>query len=203
LLLKKIRTWFLFTSLQFFISSLCSTPPSSPHSGHPRPRLRRRGAAAVGARFLGHGGRSPVTHLHYFHRTRRHTRLPFLPPSPRVAHARCSTHCLYVRLRAHAGRVLAFLLRRAISSLTACCFLDCVARYAAPMDEAPSRGPPPSWADIPVELAGLVLGLLPAHVDRVRFAAVCPQWRAAARQGGMPPSMPMLLLPDTTVYSLP
>jgi hypothetical protein len=43
------------------------------------------------------------------------------------------------------------------------------------MDEVPSRGPPASWADIPMELAGLVLGRLPAHVDRVRFAAVCPQ----------------------------
>ncbi|CAL4980076.1 unnamed protein product [Urochloa decumbens] len=60
-----------------------------------------------------------------------------------------------------------------------------------------------SWSDIPVELAGLVLGRLPAHVDRVRFAAVCPQWRAAARQGNVPPPMPMLLLPDATVYSLP
>jgi hypothetical protein len=71
------------------------------------------------------------------------------------------------------------------------------------MEEAPPRGLPPSWADIPVDLAGLVLGRLPAHVDRVRFAAVCPQWRAAARQRGVPPPMPMLLLPDATVYSLP
>nr|CAB3491970.1 unnamed protein product [Digitaria exilis] len=49
----------------------------------------------------------------------------------------------------------------------------------------------------------MVLGRLPAHVDRVWFAAVCPQWRAAARQGGLPPPMPLLLLPDATVYSLP
>nr|CAB3490243.1 unnamed protein product [Digitaria exilis] len=49
----------------------------------------------------------------------------------------------------------------------------------------------------------MVLGRLPAHVDRVRIAAVCPQWRAAARQGGLPPPMPLLLLPDATVYSLP
>ncbi|CAN6381694.1 unnamed protein product [Urochloa humidicola] len=71
------------------------------------------------------------------------------------------------------------------------------------MEEAPASVPPASWADIPVELAGLVLGRLPAHVDRVRFAAVCPQWRAAARQVKVPPPMPMLLLPDGTVYSLP
>ncbi|CAN6381695.1 unnamed protein product [Urochloa humidicola] len=63
--------------------------------------------------------------------------------------------------------------------------------------------PPVSWSDIPVELAGLVLCRLPAHVDRVRFAAVCPQWRAAARQEKVPPPMPMLLVPDGTVYSLP
>ncbi|CAO2149597.1 unnamed protein product [Urochloa humidicola] len=69
--------------------------------------------------------------------------------------------------------------------------------------EAPPSRQPASWAGIPMELAGLVLGCLPAHVDRVRFSAVCPQWRVAARQGRLPPPMPMLLLPDATVYSLP
>ncbi|CAL4991810.1 unnamed protein product [Urochloa decumbens] len=72
-------------------------------------------------------------------------------------------------------------------------------RLAAPMEAAP----PVSWSDIPVELAGLVLGCLPAYADRVRFAAVCPQWRAAAQQGKVPPPMPMLLVPDGTMYSLP
>ncbi|CAO2142281.1 unnamed protein product, partial [Urochloa humidicola] len=72
-------------------------------------------------------------------------------------------------------------------------------RLATPMEKAL----PASWSDIPVELAGLVLGCLPAHVDRVRFAAVCPQWRAAARQMKVSPPMPMLLVPDGTVYSLP
>jgi hypothetical protein len=62
---------------------------------------------------------------------------------------------------------------------------------------------PAPWSDIPVDLAGLVLGCLPAHVDRVRFAAMCPQWRAAARHVSVPPPMPMLLLLDATVYSLP
>ncbi|CAL4986880.1 unnamed protein product [Urochloa decumbens] len=62
----------------------------------------------------------------------------------------------------------------------------------------------PSWSDIPLDLAGRILGRLHAHVDRVRFAAVCPQWRAAARQRPpLSPPMPMLLLPDATVYSLP
>ncbi|KAF8673237.1 hypothetical protein HU200_048789 [Digitaria exilis] len=71
------------------------------------------------------------------------------------------------------------------------------------MEEAPLSRLPLSWLDIPVELAGMVLGRLPAHVDRVRFAAVCPQWRLAAQHGGLPPPMPLLLLPDSTVYSLP
>nr|CAB3491976.1 unnamed protein product [Digitaria exilis] len=71
------------------------------------------------------------------------------------------------------------------------------------MEEAPLSRLPLSWSDIPVELASMVLSRLPAHVDRVRFAAVCPQWRLAARQGGLPPPMPLLLLPDATVYSLP
>ncbi|CAL4991819.1 unnamed protein product [Urochloa decumbens] len=61
----------------------------------------------------------------------------------------------------------------------------------------------PLWSDIPLDLAGKILRHLPAHVDRLRFAAVCPQWRAAARRGRLPPPMPMLLLPDATVYSLP
>ncbi|KAL6653950.1 hypothetical protein ACP70R_007415 [Stipagrostis hirtigluma subsp. patula] len=39
--------------------------------------------------------------------------------------------------------------------------------------------------------------------NSVRFAAVCPQWRAAARQGRLPPPLPLLALPDGTVYSLP
>ncbi|CAN6363333.1 unnamed protein product [Urochloa humidicola] len=61
----------------------------------------------------------------------------------------------------------------------------------------------PSWSDIPLDLAGRILRHLSAHIDRIRFAAVCPEWRAAARQGPLPPPMPMLLLPDATAYSLP
>ncbi|KAL6653953.1 hypothetical protein ACP70R_007418 [Stipagrostis hirtigluma subsp. patula] len=60
-----------------------------------------------------------------------------------------------------------------------------------------------SWSDIPPELAGLVLRRLPAHVDRVRFAAVCPQWRLAAQQASLPPPLPLLAISDGTMYSLP
>jgi hypothetical protein len=63
--------------------------------------------------------------------------------------------------------------------------------------------PTPSWSDIPLELAGLVLRLLPAYADRACFASVCPQWRAAAQQIMVPPPVPLLALPDGTFYSLP
>ncbi|CAL4986793.1 unnamed protein product [Urochloa decumbens] len=69
--------------------------------------------------------------------------------------------------------------------------------------------PPPQcrslapWSDIPVELAGLVLLRLRAHVDRVRFAAVCRHWRAAARQMPLPPPLPLLALSDGTARGLP
>nr|TKW34733.1 hypothetical protein SEVIR_2G325300v2 [Setaria viridis] len=49
----------------------------------------------------------------------------------------------------------------------------------------------------------LVLRLLPAYADRARFTAVCPQWRAAARQLPLPPPLPLLAFPDGTFYSLP
>ncbi|KAF8655601.1 hypothetical protein HU200_061047 [Digitaria exilis] len=72
------------------------------------------------------------------------------------------------------------------------------------MAEAMPDPPQLSWSDIPLDLAVLVLRRLPAHVDRVRFAAVCPQWRSAARQGlPLPRPLPLLALQDGTVYSLP
>ncbi|CAM0953878.1 unnamed protein product [Alopecurus aequalis] len=60
-----------------------------------------------------------------------------------------------------------------------------------------------TWSALPLDLAGLVLRLLPAYADRARFATVCPQWRAAARQQLRPPPLPLLALPDGTFYSLP
>jgi hypothetical protein len=66
----------------------------------------------------------------------------------------------------------------------------------------PHLQPPPSWSAIPQDLAVLVLRLLPAYVDRARFAAVCPQWRAAARLP-LPPPLPLLALPNGTFYSPP
>ena len=70
-------------------------------------------------------------------------------------------------------------------------------------EATPPAGQPPSWSEIPWDLVGMVLRLLPAYADRARFAAVCPQWRAAARQLHLPPPLPLLALPDGTFYSLP
>ncbi|CAL4991771.1 unnamed protein product [Urochloa decumbens] len=63
---------------------------------------------------------------------------------------------------------------------------------------------PQSWSDLPADLATLV-GRLYSHADRVRFAAVCPQWRrSATRQARLPPSPPLLALKDGgTFYSMP
>ncbi|XP_072151805.1 uncharacterized protein [Setaria viridis] len=67
----------------------------------------------------------------------------------------------------------------------------------------PAGRQPASWSEIPRDLAGMVLGLLPAYADRACFAAVCLQWRAAARQLPLPPALQLLALPDGTFYSLP
>ncbi|XP_044377805.1 F-box protein At2g17036-like [Triticum aestivum] len=66
-----------------------------------------------------------------------------------------------------------------------------------------ARRAPNCWSSIPTELAGVVLRRLPCHADRVRFAAVCKQWRASARQSSPPLHYPWLALPDRTFYSLP
>ncbi|CAO2146703.1 unnamed protein product [Urochloa humidicola] len=67
------------------------------------------------------------------------------------------------------------------------------------------KGGPSSWLGIPVEIAGLVLCRLHAHIDRVRFAVVCKQWRSAAQQVALPPPLPLLALKDGsgTFYSMP
>lgn len=65
------------------------------------------------------------------------------------------------------------------------------------------KGALSSWSEIPPELAGLVLHRLHAHVDRVRFAAVCKQWRTAAQQIVLPPPLPVLAVKDGTFYSMP
>ena len=61
--------------------------------------------------------------------------------------------------------------------------------------------PPPSpWSlSLPPKIADAVLRCLPSHVDRVRFAAVCRPWRAAA--GPRPrPTLPWLALPQDGAF---
>ncbi|TVU39182.1 hypothetical protein EJB05_12589, partial [Eragrostis curvula] len=77
-------------------------------------------------------------------------------------------------------------------------------RDSTGMEEAtPTRQRPSSWSDLPWDLSGKVLRLLPALADRACFAAVCLQWRAAARQLPLPPALPLLALRNGTFYSLP
>ncbi|TVU39236.1 hypothetical protein EJB05_12645, partial [Eragrostis curvula] len=77
-------------------------------------------------------------------------------------------------------------------------------RDSTGMEEAtPTRQRPSSWSDLQWDLSGKVLRLLPALADRACFAAVCLQWRAAARQLPLPPALPLLALRNGTFYSLP
>ncbi|CAO2210250.1 unnamed protein product [Urochloa humidicola] len=65
--------------------------------------------------------------------------------------------------------------------------------------------PPPSpWSSgLPSKIAAAVLRRLPSHADRVRFAAVCRPWRAAAAHLPRRPPLPWLALPDGTFFSFP
>ncbi|CAL5008722.1 unnamed protein product [Urochloa decumbens] len=59
------------------------------------------------------------------------------------------------------------------------------------------------WSlSLPQKIVAAVLRRLPSHADRVRFAAVCRAWRAAAARHPLPP-LPWLALPDGTFFSFP
>ncbi|CAO2205639.1 unnamed protein product [Urochloa humidicola] len=73
------------------------------------------------------------------------------------------------------------------------------------MARANTADPPSSpWSSsgFPPKIAAAVLRRLPSHADRVRFAAVCRPWRAAAARHPRPP-LPWLALADGTLYSFP
>lgn len=60
------------------------------------------------------------------------------------------------------------------------------------------------WPDLPPDLLGLVLRLLPSLADRVRVRAVCLQWRRSATlEFGLPPRLPWIALPDGTFLAMP
>lgn len=50
-----------------------------------------------------------------------------------------------------------------------------------------------SWSDLPHELLSNIIRGLPAFGDRLRFRAVCQQWRRAERAHEEPPPMPWLV----------
>ncbi|KAM0852605.1 hypothetical protein ACQ4PT_051622 [Festuca glaucescens] len=50
------------------------------------------------------------------------------------------------------------------------------------------------WLSLPEELLGMVRLKLASLRDRVRFAAVCSSWRAAASRQPPPSALPLLLL---------
>ncbi|XP_051208551.1 uncharacterized protein [Lolium perenne] len=60
-----------------------------------------------------------------------------------------------------------------------------------------------AWPDLPPELLGAVLRLLPSLADRVRLRAVCRPWRSGAT--GLPPShlhLPWLVFGDGTLLDV-
>ncbi|KAK3120566.1 hypothetical protein QOZ80_9AG0689990 [Eleusine coracana subsp. coracana] len=68
---------------------------------------------------------------------------------------------------------------------------------------ATEESPLPPWSThLPPEIAAAIRRHLPAHADRIRFAAVCNLWRAAAAHQLKPP-LPWLTLPDGTFFSFP
>ncbi|XP_006663573.1 uncharacterized protein LOC102711205 [Oryza brachyantha] len=56
-----------------------------------------------------------------------------------------------------------------------------------------------SWAEIPGDIIGVVVGRLPCAEDRARLRSVCQAWRsAAARLHRPPPPLPLLVLSNLT-----
>ena len=58
--------------------------------------------------------------------------------------------------------------------------------------EAPAAAP--LWADVPADILGNVLRLLPCLADRASVRSVCRHWHAAARVQGLPAPLPVLVL---------
>uniref|UniRef100_A0A0E0K438 Uncharacterized protein n=1 Tax=Oryza punctata TaxID=4537 RepID=A0A0E0K438_ORYPU len=69
--------------------------------------------------------------------------------------------------------------------------------------EPAAKHDPRSWSELPTDLASVIFVRLQCHADRVRFGAVCRQWRISARRNPLPRQFPWLALPDRTFYSLP
>uniref|UniRef100_A0A0E0L7V2 F-box domain-containing protein n=1 Tax=Oryza punctata TaxID=4537 RepID=A0A0E0L7V2_ORYPU len=59
-----------------------------------------------------------------------------------------------------------------------------------------------SWADLQLDILGLVLRRLPSLADRVRLRAVCRPWRSNAQLQTVPRPLPWLTLLDGTFLSI-
>jgi hypothetical protein len=60
-----------------------------------------------------------------------------------------------------------------------------------------------SWSSLPLELTGLILRCLPAHTNRLRFAAVCRNWRLSSRQHRLsPPGLRSLTVPSSAYLTV-
>ncbi|CAM0903685.1 unnamed protein product [Alopecurus aequalis] len=69
---------------------------------------------------------------------------------------------------------------------------------------APPQHAPRSWSALQADLGDIILRRLEHHADRVRFGAVCREWRSCTRRNAPPARLfPWLALPDRTFYSLP
>ncbi|KAL6841623.1 hypothetical protein ACP4OV_028562 [Aristida adscensionis] len=65
-------------------------------------------------------------------------------------------------------------------------------------DEGRERERPPEaslWASLQPDALGVVLRFLPCGADRARLRSVCRNWRAGSRGHGVPPPLPLLVLP--------
>ncbi|XP_024317925.1 uncharacterized protein LOC100827489 [Brachypodium distachyon] len=60
-----------------------------------------------------------------------------------------------------------------------------------------------SWADLPLDIAGDVLRLLPCYADRICFGAACRSWRSSARQHRAAPRLPCLAFTDGAFRGFP
>ncbi|CAO2149486.1 unnamed protein product [Urochloa humidicola] len=62
-----------------------------------------------------------------------------------------------------------------------------------------------SWASLPSDILGVVLGLLPCFADRTNVGAVCHHWRSAGRSQilqGLHPPLRLLVLPKFKFWCL-
>ncbi|TVU00380.1 hypothetical protein EJB05_54201, partial [Eragrostis curvula] len=77
------------------------------------------------------------------------------------------------------------------------CSTKCFLPPETPWLDADGQEPHQSWADLPVDILGVVAGRLPLLENRARLRSVCRAWRAAASlHRRPPPPVPLLVFAD-------